>query len=83
MKVYIQAKNGVPADQDHFNAYVGFKEMGIETLFFETYEELSSSNIETNNTCSIGSYGLEPILYAKFLFARWSELTGTKDECKF
>ena len=39
--------------------------------------------IEINNTCSIGSYGLEPILYAKFLSARWSELTGTKDECKF
>ncbi len=241
MKVYIQAKNGLPTDQDHFNAYIGFKEMGMETLFFETYDELSNSNIEdivvgyvgtakvrlkdfdkiiddmdypdtlskylgrrvwrstvntvnsnpdmwpvfikpvnnkkfkgrvvrdtadligcgscyedypvycseikeivsefrvfvlygeiidvrryggkwdihcskeviescikdfqdapnayamdfgitkenetilieVNNTCSIGSYGLDPILYAKFLSARWSELTGTTDECKF
>lgn len=241
MKVYIQAKKGLPTDQDHFNAYIGFKEMRIETVLFETYEELLKSNIEdvvigyvgtvkarlkdfgkqiedmdypdvlykylgrkvwkstantinnnpnlwpvfikpicnkkfkgrvvrstsdlvgcgscyedypiycseikeiiaefrvfvlygkiidvrryggiwnthcskaviescisdfvgapsayaldfgitgdgktilveVNNTCSIGSYGLDPILYAKFLSARWAELTGTMDECKF
>lgn len=46
MKAYIQTKNGVPTDQDHFNAYLGFKEMGIETIFFETYEELSRSEKE-------------------------------------
>ena len=39
--------------------------------------------IEVNNTCSIGSYGLDPVLYAKFLSARWAELTDTIDECKF
>lgn len=241
MKVYIQTKHGVPIDQDHFNAYIGFKEMGFEIVFFETYEELSQSNIEdiivgyigtvnirlndfkrkikdmdypdelykylgrkvwkskintvnknpdlwpifikpiknkkfkgrvvrsttdligcgscyedypiycsevknivaefrvfvlygevidvrkyagkwnvhcdekvvlnairdfdsapnayamdfgitvegetilieVNNTCSIGCYGMDPILYAKFLSARWAELTGTIDECKF
>lgn len=241
MKAYIQTKNGIPTDQDHFNAYVGFKEMGIETVFFETFEELRTSSIEdvvvgyvgttkvrlndfgkkienmdypetlskyfgrkiwistadtvnsnpdmwpvfikpvenkkfkgrvirksadligcgnynedsqvycselvnliseyrvfvlygkiidvrryggrwdvtcsksvvescikdfrnapqayaidfgiteknetilieVNNTCSIGSYGLDPLLYAKFLSARWSELTNTEDECKF
>lgn len=37
--------------------------------------------VEVNNTCSIGSYGLEPVLYARFLSARWAELTGTTDEC--
>lgn len=37
--------------------------------------------VEVNNTCSIGSYGLEPVLYARFLSARWVELTGTTDEC--
>lgn len=241
MKVYIQTKGGLPTDYDHFNAYIGFREMGIETIFFDTYEELSNSKIEdvvvgyvgttkvrlkdfnrsiddmdypetiskylgrriwkstinsvnsnpnmwpvfvkpinnkkfkgrvvhdtkdligcgscyedypvycseikefiaefrvfvlygkiidvrryggkwdvhcskeviesclkdfvdapnayamdfgitsdgetilieVNNTCSIGSYGLDSILYAKFISARWAELTGTKDECRF
>ncbi|MEE0264108.1 MAG: ATP-grasp domain-containing protein [Acutalibacteraceae bacterium] len=46
MKVYIQAKKGLPTDQDHFNAYIGFKEMGTEIVFFESYDELSKSNIE-------------------------------------
>ena len=39
MRVFIQAKNGTPKDQDHFNAYIGFREMGFETVFFETFEE--------------------------------------------
>lgn len=34
MRVFIQAKNGMPTDQDHFNAYLGFREMGFETVFF-------------------------------------------------
>lgn len=38
--------------------------------------------IEVNNTCSIGSYGLEPTLYARFISARWAEITNTEDECK-
>ena len=46
MRVFIQAKNGIPQDYDHFNAYCGFKEMGFETIFFETYEELALSNRE-------------------------------------
>lgn len=241
MRVFIQAKNGTPTDQDHFNAYIGFREMGFETVFFETFEELAESKmddvvvgyigtvaarlrdfnreiedmdypevlrkylkrrlwkstantvnsnpemwpvfmkpihnkkfkgriirepadligcgsyyedypvycsevkeiiaefrvfvlygeiidvrryggrwdvacdadvvescvkdsegapkayaldfgvtkdgetilVEVNNTCSIGSYGLEPVLYARFLSARWAELTGTTDECRF
>lgn len=39
--------------------------------------------IEVNVSGSIGSYGLEPIMYAKFMSARWAELTNTEDECKF
>lgn len=39
--------------------------------------------IEVNVSGSIGSYGLEPIMYAKFMSARWSELTCTRDECDF
>lgn len=39
--------------------------------------------IEINATCSIGSYGLEVVQYAKLLSARWAELTNTTDECAF
>jgi len=39
--------------------------------------------IEVNVSGSIGSYGLVPINYAKFISARWAELTGTDDECAF
>lgn len=35
MRVFIQAKNGTPTDQDHFNAYIGFREMGFETVFLK------------------------------------------------
>lgn len=39
--------------------------------------------IEINATCSIGSYGLNVVQYAKLLSARWAELTATADECAF
>lgn len=39
--------------------------------------------IEVNNTCSLGSFSLYCIDYAKLLSARWSELMGTEDECNF
>lgn len=39
--------------------------------------------VEVNATVCIGSYGLDPIAYAKLLSARWAELTGTEDECAF
>ena len=44
MRVYIQAKDGMSQDYDHFNAYCGFKEMGFETKFFNTYDELALSS---------------------------------------
>lgn len=39
--------------------------------------------VEVNDGYSLGSYGLDPLLYAKLLSARWAELTETKDECAF
>ncbi|WP_088834822.1 ATP-grasp domain-containing protein [Paenibacillus tyrfis] len=35
--------------------------------------------VEINDGHSLGTYGIDPINYAKFLSARWSELTGTTD----
>ena len=39
--------------------------------------------VEVNDGYALGSYGLDPLLYAKLLSARWAELTGTEDECAF
>lgn len=39
--------------------------------------------VEANDGHSLGSYGMKPISYAKFLSARWAELTGTEDYCRF
>lgn len=39
--------------------------------------------VEVNDGYSLGSYGLDPLLYAKLLSARRAELTGTEDECAF
>ncbi len=35
--------------------------------------------IEMNDGYSLGTYGLEPTLYARLLTARWAELNGTED----
>lgn len=39
--------------------------------------------VEVNDGYSLGCYGLDPLLYAKLLAARWAELAGTEDECDF
>lgn len=39
--------------------------------------------VEINDGHSLGTYGISPINYAKFLSARWSELTKTKDYARF
>lgn len=39
--------------------------------------------IEVNDGYALGCYGLFDVDYAKLLSARWSELTGTEDECDF
>ena len=43
MKVYIQARQGMPCNHNFYNAYQGFHEMGIETIFFDKWEELRKS----------------------------------------
>lgn len=44
MKVYVQADNkGIPNDYDHYNAYYGFSQMGFETVFFQTYDQIKNS----------------------------------------
>ncbi|AWB45251.1 DUF4343 domain-containing protein [Paenibacillus sp. CAA11] len=35
--------------------------------------------VEINDGHSLGTYGISPLNYAKFLSARWSEMTGTTD----
>lgn len=39
--------------------------------------------IEVNDGYALGDYGLQSLQYAKLLSARWAELTGTEDECRF
>ena len=39
--------------------------------------------VEVNDGHSLGSYGLMPLAYAKFLSARWAEMTGSEDYCDF
>ena len=38
---------------------------------------------EVNDGHSLGSYGMGAVSYAKFLSARWSELTETEDLLNF
>lgn len=35
--------------------------------------------VEINDGYALGAYGLTPLAYAKFLSARWAQLSGTKD----
>lgn len=39
--------------------------------------------IEVNDGFSLGCYGLDPILYAKLLSARWSQLLGVEDSLRW
>lgn len=39
--------------------------------------------VEVNDGHSLGTYGLEPVAYAKFLSARWAEMTKTEDLLNF
>ena len=36
--------------------------------------------IEMNDGYSLGTYGLDPVLYARLLTARWAELNRTEDQ---
>lgn len=59
------------------NAPAGY---GID---FGVTKEGKTVLIEVNDGYSIGCYGLPSLEYAKLLSARWSELTGTTDNCQF
>ena len=39
--------------------------------------------VEVNDGHSLGTYGISATNYAKFLSARWAELTKTKDYANF
>lgn len=39
--------------------------------------------VEVNDGHSLGTYGLAPVAYAKFLAARWAEMTKTEDLLNF
>lgn len=39
--------------------------------------------VEVNDGYSLGCYGLDPLLYAKLLSARWAQIVGRDDECDF
>lgn len=58
---------------------------GINTyaIDFGVTDKGTTNLIEVNVSGAIGAYGLDPIMYAKFMSARWAELTGTEDECDF
>jgi len=39
--------------------------------------------VEVNDGYALGAYGLMPLAYAKFLSARWAQLSGTPDYADF
>jgi hypothetical protein len=39
--------------------------------------------VEVNDGYALGAYGLMPLAYAKFLSARWAQMSGTQDYCDF
>lgn len=39
--------------------------------------------LEANDCYALGNYGLRCLDYAKMISARWSQLLGRSDECKF
>ena len=65
------------AVNQHFSAPAGY------ALDFGVSDDGRTLLIETNDGYALGSYGLFYIQYAKLLSARWSEFTGTVDECDF
>ncbi len=72
-------------DANTIASCVGDYKEGINTyaIDFGVTDKGTTNLIEVNVSGAIGSYGLDPIMYAKFMSARWAELTGTEDECKF
>ncbi len=72
---FIHSFRGKPWNEECQVAYNGFKKLGFECVLFTTNEEIA---FRKRQDIVVGG-----ILYAKFLYARWAELTGTVDECDF
>lgn len=53
------------------------------TLDFGVTEDEKSLLIEVNDGYAMGAYGLNPLDYAKMISARWHEMVGLPDPCKF
>lgn len=49
------------------------------SLDFGVTDDGKTLLIEMNDGFAIGCYGLDPVRYAKMLYARWAELTGVED----
>ncbi len=66
------------------NAVKDFKSSpNAYALDFGIDENNKMKLVEVNDGHSLGSYGMSSINYAKFLSARWAELTKTKDYANF
>ncbi|WP_369827401.1 ATP-grasp domain-containing protein [Flavobacterium sp. AJR] len=66
------------------NAVKDFKSAPASyALDFGIDENDTMKLVEINDGHSLGTYGISPTNYAKFLSARWSELTKTKDYTRF
>lgn len=66
------------------NAVKDFKSAPASyALDFGIDENDTMKLVEINDGHSLGTYGISPTNYAKFLSARWSELTKTKDYANF
>lgn len=64
------------------NAVLSFKSIPAGcALDFGVTKDGRTLLIEVNDGFALGSYGIDPIEYAKLLSARWSELVGIHDEC--
>lgn len=51
-----------------------------DTKWYPYYETVF---LEANDCYALGNYGLRCLDYAKMISARWSQLLGRSDECKF
>ena len=46
MRAYIQSRNGMPRGMSQYTAWLGFKNMGFETILFETVDDLNACERE-------------------------------------
>lgn len=46
MKAYIQSRSGMPRGVSQYTAWLGFKNMGFETVLFETLDNLNTCERE-------------------------------------